>query len=597
MNNAIIVFDFEVFAHDTLLGAIIIEKDNIWSLQTWDLTQITRFYEKHKDDFWVGHNNSGYDNFILEAVANGLNEEQIKALSDKIVGGDRFRKIKFKLNYFDLMCKGFYSLKSLEAYMGKAIHETEVDFNLPRKLNQQERKQTEAYNMSDLEQTYDDFMQLKNEFTLRLDVINEFGLDLDALHDTGTKVAAKVLQAKQIPGIENMPREPVMWPQLRVKNQQAIDFYMKKQWAIPKNRLNIMIADCPFVMSAGGIHAALKQFHCERALYFDVSGYYNLAMLNFDLLPRTIPKEGRAKYEYMYHEQLRLKKIDPNKRGVFKTILLSVFGSTKNQYCDFYDPNTGDLILLTGQMFIIDLCEKLEGKAQVVQANTDGVIAIPYPGVTNDEIKAIVDEWQARTGFVLKFDEIYDIHQRDVNNYMYRDKDGNITTVGEAVTHYGKWVYPFWKNSFSAKEPIIMPYITVQYFMEGKLPEETVAQYKDNLRMFQYICKNKSFDYLEYEETDVSTGDASIERIQNVNRAFAMKDTQSRGMIYKCKNDGKRAKISNLPDSVFIWNDEILSDEVVSGLSDCINYQYYIDRGYERIQEFVQLDYIKGVNV
>ena len=269
----------------------------------------------------------------------------------------------------------------------------------------------------------------------------------------------------------------------------------------------------------------------------------------------------------------------------------------KQEHSDFYDPCTGDLLLLSGQLFLVDLCEKLEGKALIVQANTDGVIAIPNEGVSNDEIKAIVDEWQERTGFVLKFDEIYDIHQRDVNNYMYRNKDGEITTVGEAVTHYGKWMYPFWKNSFSAKEPIIIPYITVQYFMEGKLPEETVEQYKRETRMFQYIPKRLSFDWLEYEETDINTGDSSIERLQHINRAFAMKSDTITGMIYKCKNDGKRAKVSNLPDSVFVYNDEILSDDAYKVLSEKIDYDYYVQRGYERIQEFVNIQQIKGVEI
>lgn len=595
--SAIIIFDFEVFMHDVLFGAIIVNENHETNIvQTWDIVQIARFYEAHKRDYWIAHNNEQYDNHILEACVNGLNAEAIKKLSDEIIGGNRWRKLKLPLMYFDLMKSKFYSLKSLEAYMGKEVSESSVRFDLPRKLTDNEKQETELYNLHDLEQTYDDFLQLKNEFVLRLDMIREFNLSMSALQMTGTQVAAAVLKAKHISGIERQLRPPVLWPNLRVQNKDVLDFYLSERWK-NKERFNMTIGGCPFTISSGGIHAALKKFHAPKALYFDVSGYYNLLMINLDLYPRTMPEEGKEKYIYLYKEQLRLKKIDPNKRGIFKTILLCVWGAMKQEHSDFYDPCTGDLLLLSGQMFLVDLCEKLDGKARIVQANTDGVIAIPNEGVTDAEIKEIVDEWQNRTGFVLKFDTIYDIHQRDVNNYMYRNDAGEIVTVGEAVTHYGKWVYPFWKNSFSAKEPIVVTYCIVEYFMEHRLPEETVEKYKHNLRMFQYIPKRISFDWLEYESTNIQTNETSIEPLQHINRAFAMKNDEYRGMIYKCKNDGKRAKVSNLPDSVFVYNDEILSDEAYAKLENRIDWDYYINRGYERICEFIELDYIKEVNI
>ena len=120
--NKIVVYDFEVFSHDTLLGTITINEDGTADiLQMWDLEKIKNFYKAHIDDFWISHNGEGYDNFVLEAIVEGQNEEQVKRLSDKIIGGDRFRKLKLPLKYFDLMKSRFYSLKAVEAFMGKAI--------------------------------------------------------------------------------------------------------------------------------------------------------------------------------------------------------------------------------------------------------------------------------------------------------------------------------------------------------------------------------------------------------------------------------------------------------------------------------------------
>ena len=45
----IIIFDFEVFKYDTLLGCLIIDSANKIKLyQSWNTVDINRFYEKHK---------------------------------------------------------------------------------------------------------------------------------------------------------------------------------------------------------------------------------------------------------------------------------------------------------------------------------------------------------------------------------------------------------------------------------------------------------------------------------------------------------------------------------------------------------------------
>ena len=64
-----IVFDFEVFRYNTLLGCKILENNKEPQIfQTWDLNEIKEFYKEHQNDIWVGHNNSHYDNYILQAI-------------------------------------------------------------------------------------------------------------------------------------------------------------------------------------------------------------------------------------------------------------------------------------------------------------------------------------------------------------------------------------------------------------------------------------------------------------------------------------------------------------------------------------------------
>ena len=162
-------------------------------------------------------------------------------------------------------------------------------------------------------------------------------------------------------------------------------------------------------------------------------------MINYGLLPRTMPQKSKELYIYMYHEQLRLKKINPRKRAIYKTILLSVFGAMLNEHTDFYDPYNGSLVTITGELFLVDLLEKLEGFVQVVQSNTDGIIVVPINNdwSLKDEIIHIVEEWEQRTGFVIKKEEINNLWQRDVNNYCF-DDNGKPVVRGEIVSAYDK---------------------------------------------------------------------------------------------------------------------------------------------------------------
>ena len=592
MSN-IIIYDFEVFKYDTLLGAIIINDDECFILQTWNLDEIRNFYKKNINSIWIGHNNSGYDNFILESIIKKKNPYDTS--QELIHSTNRFQKLTLHLYYYDIMSRHFGSLKAIEGSEGKKISESEISFNIDRRLLDKEKIEVESYNLDDLNQTYDNFISTIDEFNLKLDIAKEFNLSLDVLNMTSTQIAEKVLGAKQIKGIETQYVAPKMYDNLQVKNQELIDFYLNEEFRNGKN-IEIMLCGVEHKIGSGGIHGAKKKYHCDFAYYFDVSGYYNLIMILLNLLPRTIPKEGKKLYEYMYHEQLKLKKTNPRKRAIYKEILLAVFGATLNEYCGFYDPNHGTLITMVGQMYAVDLIEKLEGKFDLIQSNTDGIIAAPLPGVTEEDAINIINEWQERTGFVLKLEKVYNIHQRDVNNYMFVEGSGKVHVIGEAVKYYNTWENVLLKNCFYSKEPLITHQAIVEFFVNNKLPEQVIEENKNKLRLFQYICKKGSYDYCVYEITNLETNEITQEKVQNINRVFASNSELELGMIYKIKTNSK-AKISNLPDNIFIYNEEILSKKAVNKLIDKIDYSYYIKRSYERIAEFIDISYIKDLNI
>lgn len=597
-NGEIIIFDFEVFKFDTLLGAIVIKDNKSELFQIWDYFKIKQFFLDHIHSMWIGHNNSNYDNYIMDAIINNRDayETSVKIINKKY---KPFNVTPF-LSY-DLMSGSIYSLKATELVYGLNISETEVDFNIDRPLTEKEYRLTESYNKDDLNQTLNNFLEKTNfgRFKTRINILKEFNLDYSYLNVTDTKLASICLGAKHIDGIEYQHIEPPMYDFLKLNNQELLNFYKEEKFK-KGEKIEVTICGVTHKLGDGGGHGALERCHFDKAIYCDVSGYYNLLMINLDLLPRTMPPESKQRYIDMYHEQLKLKKTAPERRQSYKTILLAVWGAMRNEYTDFYDSEKGALMTITGQLFIMDLLEKLEPYIILVQTNTDGIIIVPKDWKDEQLVLDIVKEWTERTGFTINPKYIFDIYQRDVNNYMYRDDEGNINCKGEALKHWNSLDNIFANKLFDAKEPVIIAKGIVNYFMNKTMPIDTIKEGLNDLRNFEYICKKNSYDYLEYEEENLETSETTTQRLQGVNRAFALFNQTKIGMIYKYKyrnNKLSRAKVSNLPDSVFVYDNEIMSDSAKNELINKINLCYYEDRIYERIYEFLDDYYIKDITI
>ena len=155
-------------------------------------------------------------------------------------------------------------------------------------------------------------------------------------------------------------------------------------------------------------------------------------------------------------------------------------------------------------------------------------------------------------------------------------------------------------QAWTFKESPIISFGIVNYLQFGKSPEQTVEEYKNNLLMFQFACKKLSFDYLELEEIDKDTGNIKTTRLQNVNRVFPAKKELERGIVYKHKErDGKhtKSKIAGLPENMFVYNGDIRGEETVKELNKRIDFDYYVNRIYERILEFVDIPKVKDFDI
>ncbi len=269
----LIIFDFEVFKFSTLLGTIIIKEDGTEKLfQTWDLETIKQFYYDYKDDsIFIGWNSKYYDDLILEAIVKNKDPYLV---SKEIIENHESKWCNLHFLSYDAMNIGLgkqISLKLTELISGDGVETTEVDFNIDRPLTEEEKKLTEKYNQADLNKTLYNFKKIYDRFELRLGIIKDWGLDIfKCINQTGAQIAAEVLQAKKDPSLEYKPVKPTLYSNLKVKNKQALDYFLQEKFRIGNYFETIKIGNAELTLGAGGLHQAIKKCYYDRLMYLDV---------------------------------------------------------------------------------------------------------------------------------------------------------------------------------------------------------------------------------------------------------------------------------------------------------------------------------------
>lgn len=142
--------DFEVFAHDWLV-CFSVDGVNIKTIVNDANKLKTLICDKLSDRISIAYNGNNYDKFINLAAINGID---VKEVNDKLINSFNFNfnfayadkiKIGKELKWYDPSSRLGGSLKTYEACEGENIYESNVDFNLDRKLTQEEIDETISY--------------------------------------------------------------------------------------------------------------------------------------------------------------------------------------------------------------------------------------------------------------------------------------------------------------------------------------------------------------------------------------------------------------------------------------------------------------------
>lgn len=561
-----VVYDFEVFKFGWLICWVDTEKKEAYHIWN-DKPKLERFYEYYKDTIMVGYNSRGYDQWILKAILCDFNPYE---MSDWIINKERkgheFSKLLYKFPVLNYDTAYFFkSLKEIEAYMGHDIQETPIPFDLDRPLTPAEIKLVIKYCMHDVWETLEVFVECKDEYEAILGLLKEFKLPITCISKTKAQLSAEILGAVQT--FHNDEFDIKMPDNLDLGKYQYIEDYYY-DWA--KNirdydqiAYKTEIMGVVHVFGVGGIHAALEKYYGHGYyIMADVDSYYPAAMILYGFLSRNV--KNPSKFRMIRDTRLVMKRSKDKRQASLKIVLNGTFGASKDRFNKLFDPLQANNLCIANQLFIVDLLEKLEGKCELIQSNTDGILLKLFRPEDEETIMAIFHAWESRTGFSLGFDKIKTVIQRDVNNYIIIKEDGSVKRKGAVVK----------KLSRLDNDLPIVNRAVVDYFVKGIDPRETVYA-SDKMIDFQKVTKvGGNYDHAFHN------GKILLER---VNRCFASTDP-SDGMLCK-KHKDKEAldKVASTPVQCFIDNENIEEKIIPKKLDK----EWYVDLARQRIKEFI----------
>lgn len=575
-------YDFEVFKYNWHVR--IINPVEKISIGIWDDPEaLIEYFEKHKNDIWIGYNNRRYDQYIAKGIMLGMNPKEI---NDWIIRDDKpgwmFSSLfnKITMINFDTMLKTDTGLKPLEAFMGNDIRETEVSFDIDRPLTDKEKEQTEFYCNHDVEQTIEVFLNRKSEFDAALDLVKIFNLPMTYMGKTGAQRVAKILGGK---GQHfNDEFEFPIAPTLKLsKYKYLLDWYKKPENHDYEKSQIVNICGIPHTLAWGGLHGAIGEIkhrkdkpYTKTVPYYgegifimsDVTAYYPSLQLRYKFGYRNM--EHPENFEKIHGENLRFKKLgDKKARLPYKIADNAISGQLKDANSSLFDPRENNAVCVNGQLLLVDLLEKLEPYIELIQSNTDGILfKMPLKYNFNswhDMIDDIVWEWEKRTGMRMEFSIYTKVFQKDVNNYLLVDPKGKTKTKGA------------YTKSLSAIDndlPIINKALVD--FMTKNIPIKKTINDCQELKMFQKVVK-LSGKYWRAWHNQKYMGEKCY-------RVFASLDPSDTYMG-KCKTEGATIeKFANTPEHCFVDNMGI-NEKTVPKILDK---QWYVDLAKKRLTQY-----------
>lgn len=622
-----IFYDFEVFKEDWLAVFIDVTRKTEQVIVN-NPDELKALYEANTSNIWVGFNNRHYDQYIMKGILLGMNPKRI---NDWIIlekrEGWQFSSVfnKVPMTNYDVMPNPPVGLKTMEGFLGSNIKETGVPFDINRKLTKAEIEETIKYCRHDVEQTIKIFLEKIDEFNAMHGIVQAFPnmVSLSNIGDSEARITAKVLGCvKQdfkdefdyffLPCLRlNKYKYVQDWFEEKKKEALAMDLqncdkYDKKLWYKSQN-LDTVVAGIPHSFGFGGLHGAAETpiHKTGQILHVDVNNYYPSMLIAWGLVTRAATNDN---YHLVYNtrKSMKAKQIAAAKSGnkaeaknwkkaqlPYKKMLNALSGGMKDETNPAYDPRNNNCMCINGQLMLLDLIEHLEAVPgfELIQSNTDGLIIwIPDTDEAFEMVDDICWEWEQRCStdqcsILLELDNISEIYQKDVNNYLWVGADGGVERIGAYVKEL----------SATDNDLPIVNKALVDYMVK-KIPIEQTINQCDDLIMFQKIVKlSDKYDWVEHEHCTpviTKTGKRVIKEVYEYPekvkysyksyRVFASNSQDDGRLLKRKKVKTKGEKFGNTPDHCFICNDDVCGVKTPQTLDK----GWYIDLAKKRLKQF-----------
>lgn len=262
-------YDFEVTAYDWLLVLKNYRTRERVVFHNSVPNDIQNFIDTY-NPIMMGYNNNGYDKYILKAILSGYTPEEVKDVSDHIIGGGNgweldlgYMEIPTQVDLINCIIPR-KSLKELEGNLRMNITESTVDFNIDHKWTEQEYDEMLYYCDHDVDALFPIFDILITRFKSKFIIARLGKIDEEyALSLTDANLTAVLLGAERIEHDDPFGYE---YPDVIDKTKipkQALDYFDD---LIAHNDLDYKVeAPCldlktiDFQLGVGGCHGFIKE--------------------------------------------------------------------------------------------------------------------------------------------------------------------------------------------------------------------------------------------------------------------------------------------------------------------------------------------------
>ena len=572
----LLFYDIECFMYDSLV--VIKDINNKEVAHYWSEPENGEFKEDSpngfeklkeviKDKIMVGYNNFNYDDLILHKMKRGRPQSELKALNDRIIGGEDVsvekREAHADMESIDCIQQidvSRPSLKKIEGNMGKSIMESDIPFDIDRPLTDEEKEIVYAYCSYDVESTIAIYKLRRDSYFKTKEQLIQMADSKKCKRWNTTTISGNILLNHPEAAWEAMRLPEEIWRKIPGIPDEVWNMWEAATYSTrneKKESKTYRLLDCDITFGFGGLHGvhALKHKFMDVKL-LDVSSMYPSIIVELGALGK-----GTEKYEEIRTERINIKHTDKVRSQALKLILNSVYGNLKNQYSILYNVMAAVTVCVYGQISLFDLCRRLyEAGYTLVNINTDGVAFVDLKGIGN-AYETIWHEWEKDFHLNLELDEFDLWLQKDVNNYLAKQGD-HIKTKGGECNKYAE------ENLFSNNDARIIQIALVDKLMYGKDPLKTIMSHLDEPILYQYVLKAG--------HTYAGVYDKEGNQMQNVNRIFAAREDTKypTTKLYKMRHDGGKVNFPDMPEHMYVFNDDL---EKMTEFKDIIDINHYYE--------------------